>query len=217
MGMRPRYDDKGKLIGAHNMIFDDMPDNYRVQNVLVARAIQDLSYTAIMKHLRKAKAAEEFEDNSFYSKEVLSHLAIDYLFSALYLQKGIVADRSEENVISLYVVPCAYLCKHSVELKIKECLLEKYESIENTHSIAKLWSKLDEKAIPHYEELNSFINELETIDKNEMALRYGVSIKLEPLPENFIFDVDALLSNTKFLFNVIDEHIICKYRHMPKE
>ena len=109
------------------------------------------------------------------------------------------------------------MCKHSVELKIKECLLEKYESIENTHSIAKLWSKLDEKAIPHYEELNSFINELETIDKNEMALRYGVSIKLEPLPENFIFDVDALLSNTKFLFNVIDEHIICKYRHMPKE
>ena len=217
MGMRPRYDDKGKLIGAHNMIFDDMPDNYRVQNVLVARAIQDLSYTAIMKHLRKAKVAEEFEDNSFYSKEVLSHLAIDYLFSALYLQKGIVADRSEENIISLYVVPCAYLCKHSVELKIKECLLEKNESIENTHSIAKLWSKLDEKSIPHYEELNSFINELETIDKNEMALRYGVSIKLEPLPENFIFDVDALLSNTKFLFNVVDEHIICKYRHMPKE
>ena len=33
-----------------------MPDNYRVQNVLVARAIQDLSYTAIMKHLRKARA-----------------------------------------------------------------------------------------------------------------------------------------------------------------
>lgn len=132
MGMRPRYDDKGKLIGAHNMIFDDMPDNYRVQNVLVARAIQDLSYTAIMKHLRKAKVAEEFEDNSFYSKEVLSHLAIDYLFSALYLQKGIVADRSEENVISLYVVPCAYLCKHSVEL-----MLTNEQVIEELLNLAK--------------------------------------------------------------------------------
>ena len=33
--------------------------------------------------------------------------------------------------------------------KTARILIEKYESIENTHSIAKLWSKLDEKAIPH--------------------------------------------------------------------
>ena len=50
------------------------------------------------------------------------------------------------------------------------------------------------------------------IDKNEMALRYGVSVKLEPLQEDFIFDIDALLNNTKFFFNVVDEFIICKYR-----
>mgnify|MGYP000000724290 FL=1 len=217
MGMRLRYDDKGKIIGAHNMVFDDMPDDYRVQNVLIDGGVQDLSYTAFMKQLRNAKVADEFEDNGFYSKEILSHLAIDYLYSALYLQKGIMEDRKENGILSLYIIPCAYLCKHSVELKIKECLLEKYGNIENTHSIIKLWSRLNEKTILHYEELNSFINELEAIDRNEMALRYGVSVKLEPLQENFMFDVDSLLSNTKFFFNVVDEHIICKYRHKPKE
>ena len=115
------------------------------------------------------------------------------------------------------MIPCAYLCKHSVELKIKECLLEKYGEVVNTHSIANLWNKLDEKSVLHYEELNSFIQELETIDKNEMALRYGVSVKLEPLQEDFIFDIDALLNNTKFFFNVVDEFIICKYRYKIKE
>ena len=46
-----------------------------------------------------------------------------------------------------------------------------------------------------------------------MALRYGVSVKLEPLQEDFIFDIDALLNNTKYFFNVVDEFIICKYRY----
>ena len=31
--MRPRYDENGKLIGSHNMIFDDMPDNYHCLRV----------------------------------------------------------------------------------------------------------------------------------------------------------------------------------------
>ena len=46
-----------------------------------------------------------------------------------------------------------------------------------------------------------------------MALRYGVSGKLTPLQEKFKFDIDNLISNTMFLFNVVDEYIICKYRH----
>lgn len=216
MGMRPRYDESGNIIGAHNMIFDDISDQYKMQRVLIDKNIQELSYTAFMKQLRNAKVAEEFEDNNYYSREVISHLAIDYLYSALYLQKGIAENRGK-NILSLYMIPCAYLCKHSVELKIKECLLEKYGEVENTHSIAKLWNKLDEKSVLHYEELNSFIQELETIDKNEMALRYGVSVKLEPLQENFIFDIDALLNNTKYFFNVVDEFIICKYRYKLKE
>ena len=47
-------------------------------------------------------------------------------------------------------------------------------------------------------------------------LRYGVSVKLEPLQEEFKFDIDMLLANTKYFFNVVDEFIVCKYRYRVK-
>lgn len=214
--MRERYDENGKLVGLHNMIFDEVPDDYQMGSFLLNGRVQDLSYIGVMKHLRSIKAADEFEDKYFYSKEVISHLAIDYLSSALFLQKGIIADRGQE-VVSLYLIPCAYLCKHSVELKLKECLLEKYGTIEQSHSVSELWDVLNEKELSCFDVLTAFIRELEALDKNEMALRYGVSVKLEPLKEEFKFDVDLLLANTKYFFNVVDEHIICKYRYSAKD
>ena len=61
---------------------------------------------------------------------------------------------------------------------------------------------------PHYDELSAFIKEIEKIDKNEMALRYGINSKLEPLSENYKFDIDNLIQNTMFLFNVLDEYVV---------
>lgn len=197
--MRARYDENGKLIGSYNMIFDDVPDDYQMGKFLLSGQVPDLSFLGVMKHLRNIKVADEFEDNDYYSKEVLSHLANDYLYSALLLHKGILADRSTE-VVSLYLIPCAYLCKHSVELKLKECLLEKYGRIEQSHSVAKLWSVLNEKELAQYGVIDSFIQELEAMDKNEMALRYGVSVKLEPLQEEFKFDIDMLLVDEAMRF-----------------
>ena len=210
--MRPRYDENGKLIGAHKMIFDDMPDDYQMRQFLLSEKVTDLSYLGVMNYLRNINAADEFQDNNFYSKEVLSHLAFDYLFSALLLHKGVLADRGK-SVVSPSLIPCAYLCKHSVELKLKECLLEKYKKIQQSHSVLELWNSLDEKGLKQYDNLDFFIKELEMMDKNEMALRYGVSVNLEPLKEDFKFDIDILLDNSKFFFNVVDEYIVCKYRN----
>lgn len=215
MSIRPRFDKNGNKNCWYNVIFDDIPDDYMMRKILTASLLPGLSYVGIMKQLRENRISEEFEDDNYYSKEVFSHLAMDYLYSALLLQKGIAVER-KNNVVSYYLTPCAYLCKHSIELKLKECLLEKYGKTEKTHSIAKLWDTLAEKEVIHYEELNLFIQELEAVDKNEMALRYGVSVNLEPLQENFMFDIDAILDNTKFFFNVVDEHIICKYRYNEK-
>ena len=214
--MRLRYNKDGAVIGSHNMIFDDVPDDYQVRAFLTSGKVIDLSYLGAIKHLRNIEAAEEFANNDFYSKEVLSHLASDYLYSALFLQKGIWADRGTE-VVSLYLIPCAYLCKHAVELKLKECLLEKQGKIIQSHRVLELWNVLDEKELSQYNELSFFIQELDTMDERGTALRYGVSIQLEPLQEEFKFDIDSLLENTKFFFNVVDEHIICKYRHLDKE
>ena len=50
-----------------------------------------------------------------------------------------------------------------------------------------------------------------------MALRYGISKGLAPLQENYKFDIDNLITNTMFLFNIVDEYIICKYRYNRNE
>lgn len=124
MGMRKRYDETGKCLGAHNMTYDEIPDDYVMKKIILDDKVFDLSYLGVMKYLRSIKVDESFEDDAYYSKEVIGHMALDYLESALYLQKGIVADRGGE-MVTYYFIPCAFLCKHAIELKLKECLLSK--------------------------------------------------------------------------------------------
>lgn len=212
MGMRKRYDVSGKCIGANNMIYDEIPDDYAMKKVILDDKVFDLSYLGVMKHLRSMKVDECFEDDAYYSKEVIGHMAMDYLESALYLQNGIVADRGGE-VVTYYFVPCAFLCKHAIELKLKECLLSEGAQELRGHSVLQLWKQLVTKDFPKRTELENFLVEVEKIDKNEMALRYGISKDLTPLSENFKFDIDSMLMNTKYLFNVLDEYVVhgCKW------
>lgn len=209
--MRPRYDENGNIKSYHNMLFDNIPDDYKMQKVLTGDKFADWSYVGIMKHLRTIEVRDEFSNNKFYATEVLSHMAMDYLKSAQYLYSGIVGDR-DGNIVSHYLVPCAFACKHSIELKLKECQIEKgFEKLKG-HSVLEVWNALDERDIPHSKEITAFLWEVEKIDKNEMALRYGIGKKLEPLQEKFKFDIDSLITNTMFLFNILDEYVIHKYR-----
>lgn len=194
------------------MIFDNIPDDYHIQKVILEDKLYDLSYLGVMKHLRTIKAGEEFADDNFYSSEILSYMALDYLNSARFLYQGIVADRGQD-LVTYYLIPCAFLCKHSIELKLKECLLSKGVHELKGHSVLKIWDDLNENKIPHGTDLELFLSEVEKIDKNEMALRYGISKGLTPLQENFKFNIDNLIANTMFLFNIVDEYIICKYRY----
>lgn len=211
MSMRERYDKNGNLTGCHNMVFDDISDDYEVQKVILNDLGNDLSYIEVMKHLRNQKVGEEFLDKKFYADQVLNHMGSDYLYSAIFLHQRIIQDRGQD-IVSYYLVPCAFLCKHSIELKLKQCLLRKGKSEVNGHSVLKLWIDLDEK-VPQSDALYSFLAEVEKIDSNEMALRYGVSKKLSPLQEDFKFDIDSLIANTKFLFNIVDEYILSVYRN----
>lgn len=210
--MRPRYDEHGNIKSYHNMIFDSIPDDYKMQKVLTGDEFADWSYVGIMKHLRTIKADEEFASKEFYATEVLSHMAMDYLKSAQYLYSGIVEDR-DGNTVSNYLVPCAFACKHSIELKLKECQIEKGFDKLKGHSVLGVWNALDEKGIPPACEITSFLEEVEKIDNNEMALRYGIGKNLEPLHEMFKFNIDNLITNTMFLFNILDEYVIHKYRY----
>lgn len=209
--MRARYDENGNILSYHRMVFDNVPDDYEMQSVLTGESFTDLSYVGIMKHLRTKEKIEDFDDNEYYSSEVLSHMAMDYIQSAMYLHHAIVNDRDGETV-SYYVIPCAFSCKHSIELKLKECQIAKGMDELKDHNVLTIWNDLDEKNIPHSKDITSFLQEVEKIDNNEMALRYGISKKTEPLQESFKFNIDVLIKNTMFLFNILDEHVICKYR-----
>lgn len=213
MGMRKRYDKNGKLMGLHNMIFDSISDDYQMRKVILNDKFSDLSYVGIMRHLRDLKVSDEFADDKYYSSEVISHMAMDYIHSALYLHKGILADRNEEDVVSYYLIPCTYLCKHAIELKIKECYIIKGVKVPNSHSIAEIWRGLGETTMPHYQEVCDFISDVEKLDGSEIALRYGVLTSLKPVEEDFKFDIDNLILNSMFLFNVLDEHVVCKYKY----
>ena len=91
--MRARYDDNGNIRSYHRMIFDIIPDDYEIQRVLTGEKFTDLSYVGIMKHLRTEEKIEDFSINEYYSSEVLSHMAMDYIQSAMYLHGAIVNDR----------------------------------------------------------------------------------------------------------------------------
>lgn len=210
--MRERCDATGSVSSYHSVIFESIPDDYKMETVLNGERFNDLSYVGIMKHLREKKISKEFSDNEFYSSEVLSHMAMDYINSARYLHIAIVHDR-DERIVSEYLIPCVFCCKHSIELKLKECLIEKGFKEIKGHSVLEIWNKLDEKSIPHSGEITVFLEEVEKIDNNEMALRYGISKNLDPLQEKFKFDVDRLIMNTMFLFNVLDEYVVHKYRY----
>ena len=209
--MRPRYDSEGNIKSYHRMVFDEVPDDYQIQGIILEKGVHDLSYLGVMKYLRDIKADKSFDNNKYYCSEVLSGMALDYLNSARYLLKGVQADRGQD-IVTHYFIPCAFLCKHSIELRLKECLLEKGETSLKGHSVRTLWDLLNEPDIPQYDALSMFIAEVEKIDSNEMALRYGISKNLEPLQEKYRFDLDNLISNTMYLFNVLDEFVIFKYR-----
>ena len=143
------------------MLFDNIPDDYKMQKVLTGDKFADWSYVGIMKHLRTIEVSDEFSNNKFYATEVLSHMAMDYLKSAQYLYSGIVGDR-DGNIVSHYLVPCAFACKHSIELKLKECQIEKgFEKLKG-HSVLEVWNALDEIDIPHSKEITAFLGEVET-------------------------------------------------------
>lgn len=194
------------------MVFDEIPDDYEIKQVLVTEKMVDLSYIGVMRHMRDIKADDEFKNDMFYSSEVISHMALDYLNSARFLWMGVTNDR-DKDIVSYYHIPCAFLCKHSIELKLKECLLAKGSHRLDGHNVMKLWEELNADSIPNKDRIRGFLEEVEKIDKNEMALRYGIGHDLRPLAEKAKFDIDPLITNTMYLFNVVDEYVICKYRN----
>lgn len=213
---------KDGTYGYVNLPYESIPDNYDIKSCLTNG--YDLSYARFMKSMvekyknkifdSKYELGSEFQKKDWYRQEITKHQADDFLASAKFLRNGVNADR-DGNTVSNYVIPCAYCCRHAVELYLKYCALVKGIQSKNLicHKITDLWNILNEKEIPCYDKITTYIRELDIIDENGMALRYGLNKSFDIPNEDFQFNVDIMICNAMYLINVLDEFVIRPYRY----
>ena len=196
-----------------NLPYDEIPDDYKIRSCLENG---DLSYTGFMKSIIKKyrKTKVDFQNKNWYGSEITKHQAYDFLASSRFLCNGLMLDK-KRNVVSNYVIPCAYCCRHAVELYLKYCALVKGLTPKKLicHKITDLWNMIDEKDIPHYNEITTYIKELDIIDENGMALRYGLNKSFDIPNEDFQFNIDIMICNAMYLINVLDEFVISKFKY----
>lgn len=213
---------KDGTYGSVNLPYEKIPDNYDIKSCLAN--VYDLPYAGFMKSMvekykdktfdSKYELGSEFQDKDWYGQEITEHQAYDFLASATFLQNGLNSD-GYGNTVSNYVIPCAYCCRHAVELYLKYCALVKGLEPKKLicHKITDLWNIIDEKDIPRYDEITTYIKELDIIDENGMALRYGLNKSFDIPNENFQFNVDIMIHNAMYLINVLDELVIHPYKY----
>lgn len=205
---------KDGTYGGVNLPYESIPDNYDIKSCLTNG--YDLSYAGFMKMMVKKykNKISEFQNKDWYGQEIIEHQAYDFLASAKFLRNGLNVDR-DGNTVSNYVIPCAYCCRHAVELYLKYCALVKGVESKKLicHKITDLWDIIDEKDIPRYDKITAYIQELDIIDENGMALRYGLNKSFDIPNENFQFNVDIMICNTMYLINVLDEFVIRPYQY----
>lgn len=143
-----------------------------------------------------------------YSVQLFSYLSKEYMDSALILAQCVLQEREEnvegnDVVLSSYANPCAFLCRHAIELKIKQCLCQQgYEEIK-IHKLDELWQALNKELLSEdvAKQLNNYINEISQIDGNGESIRYGTGHNLLPINSKTDYDCIALVQNGMFLFN----------------
>ena len=203
---RTFYDQNGKPIRWVHLPFEEIQEDYNIKSIRLKK-FKDVSYLGAIKKL--SLTSKDFNNLYNNTKEgfavdILSRLALDYLKSAIKLQDAIKNERNFEDIIvvSFYVIPCIFCCRHAVELKLKQVLFEKNKERNPNHTIYELWQKLvEETKSDRIKKLDPFIKDIDKMDKNEIVMRYGLNKNYELLKEDYLIDIDALIDNTKYLFN----------------
>ena len=202
--MRKFYDENGKWVRSVAIPFEEIPEEFIVKSIKLDK-FKDLSYLGIIKHLSEESSdfkEMEMNDEKFIGEDILSHLSMDYLQTAIQLRKSIVEDRMKPNlVVSYYVIPCLFCCRHAIELKLKQCIFKNNNEKAKTHNIKKLWDMIKNKTKSLTNKIESFIYEINEMDENEIVMRYGLDKNLKLLKEKYMIDVDVVISNTMYLFN----------------
>ncbi len=205
--------------------YKQIPDEYEVVSIFPKNGIYNLNSISVFKKLYndeylKTGIAKEIDgeiviDNEHlyygneYSETLFRYLSKEYLDSACVLAQHVLQEEkemTEDNIfLSSYANPCAFLCRHAIELKIKQCLYEQKNQEINKHKLDFLWSKVDKTKLTknEIEQLNKFIKEISSLDPNGESVRYGVGHDLLPMDGKSDFDCIALIHNAMYTFNVL--------------
>ena len=200
-------------------VFKEIPENYSIKSI-ITKGNCDLNSIEVFRFLYEegkltngtmkevdGKIVVENErrlDGDEYSAELFSFLAKEYIDSALVLAKCVLEERAEpEKKLSSYANPCSFLCRHAIELKIKQCLCCQHNSDSSAHNLNKLWDSLDKSKLEQHvvDALTTFINEVSLIDEKGITWRYGTEKNRLPIEECLQVDCCMLTQNTMFLFN----------------
>lgn len=201
--------------GCDNMsmkdfLCSDIPNEYQVRPCIgVASQNGCLPETA---GLSVMHALSKIDDIS-YNKMSLSQLSWEYLVSADILReewhKSMVYKEGQlQSYNPCIFIPCAYLCRHSLELKLKEliCRLSPENKIVTGHDFQKLWKKLiDICPDPRLQKIEPVILDMRELDDDGMKLRYSLDKQGQSYSgKSYYFDADILVDNTKYCYKIAE-------------
>ena len=205
--------------------YKQIPEDYKVVSIFstIKKGIFDYNSISIFKKLYKGGSlkngtvkeinGEVVTENEHtlngkeYSEQLFSYLSKEYMDSALILAQCILQERKENvegnDAVSSYVNPCAFLCRHAIELKIKQCLYQQDHEEIKTHKLNELWKMLNKEILSEdvINQLGDYIKEISQIDDNGESIRYGTGHNLLPINSKTDYDCIALVQNGMFLFN----------------
>lgn len=201
-------------------IFDDIPDDYNMQEF---KGKISVYYGCELPN--KMGFYHQLYNQNLISKdmmqsEMLSDSAVHYVYSAIKVFEAhcTAIKYSEEGVLSVsfcYMTPCAFLCRHAVELKLKSLLFDMTHNltlIRNKHSVGKLFDLLSNYNFKKYlsqtdyDEVKCFITMLDDFDPDGSQLRYAFNNDGEPYDmKNQLFSIHTLIKNTKHFFNILNQ------------
>jgi len=188
-----------------NLPYPQISDAYKMQKMISdeENCVYDYSSLSVMPYINK-----HVNMKGYYPNVVFQLLSNEYLESALVLSQRVIEEReinsSECVALSLYTTPCAFLCRHAIELKLKQCLCDQGNADFATHDLVELWNKIERYDLDNNIvcSIDSFIKDMKFVDQTEQSLRYGVDKNGDPMPYGN-FNCVAIINNTKFLFNQI--------------
>ena len=177
-------------------VFKKLYDNWNLTN----RAIKEEDSKIILEN-------EHLYNGNEYSNTLYMYLASEYMDSAMALAKLVLEERKKIKTdgafLSSYANPCAFLCRHAIELKFKQCLAKQGTLDTKHHNLTDLWEKIDKNKLDSdtITQLTNFIGEISEIDPNGESIRYGTDKQALPIKEKTDYDCIALVVNSMYLFN----------------